>query len=287
MDIAILSDIHGNYVAFEECIKHALERGITTFLFLGDYVGELADPERAMKMLHDLQKEYNCVCVKGNKEDYWIDYRNKSDDDYVWEDNNSTTGMMLYAYNHLTKEDIDFFETLPIMQKIEIEEYPPFIICHGSPYSNNEKMIPDTERIKEIMDSVEEELIICGHSHKASKMIHNGKVVLNAGSVGIPFLSEGKTQYLILHGSENGWEEEFINLEYNIEAVIADMQEDNLHIHAPYWNYSTERLLRDGKISNTTVLVKAMNMCKKELGECNWPIIPEKYWEQAVKEIYG
>lgn len=40
------------------------------------------------------------------------------------------------------------------------------------------------------------------------------------------------------------------------------MDKEKLDIHAPYWNYSTKRLLKDGKISNGTVLTKAIELCK-------------------------
>ncbi len=66
MDIAVLADIHGNYIALDKCIKYAEKRNIDTFLFLGDYVGELAYPEKAMGMLfyaynHLSKKDICCL----------------------------------------------------------------------------------------------------------------------------------------------------------------------------------------------------------------------------------
>ena len=60
MEIAVLSDIHGNYVALEKCIEYALNRNINTFLFLGDYVGELAYPQKTMDILYNLKEKYQC-----------------------------------------------------------------------------------------------------------------------------------------------------------------------------------------------------------------------------------
>lgn len=286
MDIAVLADIHGNYIALDKCIKYAEKRNIDTFLFLGDYVGELAYPEKAMDRLYAIKEKYNCIFIRGNKEEYWIDYRKNGNENWGWEDYNSTTGMLFYAYNHLSKKDIDFFEALPIKQRIEFEGHPPFLICHGSPYWVNEKMIPNSDRIFEIMESSETGLIICGHTHIQNKTIHNGKTTLNPGSVGMPLLSEGETQFLILHSHEKGWQEEFVSLEYEVDEVIEDMRKDNLMLHAPYWSYITERVLRNGRISNAQVLDKAMALCREDVGECVWPHIPERYWEQAVKELY-
>ena len=77
MKIAALSDIHGNYIALQKCIDYALDKGVETFIFLGDYVGELAYPQKTMEIIYSLKEKYNCFFVKGNKEDYWLDYRAK------------------------------------------------------------------------------------------------------------------------------------------------------------------------------------------------------------------
>ena len=35
--IVVLSDIHGNYIAFQKCLEYVLSMGIRTFIFLGDF----------------------------------------------------------------------------------------------------------------------------------------------------------------------------------------------------------------------------------------------------------
>lgn len=70
MNVAVLADVHGNYIALERCLEYAFSRNISTFFFLGDYIGELAHPERTMKILYDMNDRYRCYFIKGNKEDY-------------------------------------------------------------------------------------------------------------------------------------------------------------------------------------------------------------------------
>ncbi|MDE7414826.1 MAG: metallophosphoesterase, partial [Lachnospiraceae bacterium] len=48
MEIAVFSDIHGNYAAFERCIEYVSARNINTFIFLGDYLGEFPYPQKTM-----------------------------------------------------------------------------------------------------------------------------------------------------------------------------------------------------------------------------------------------
>ena len=52
LNIAVLSDIHGNYAALQKCLEHTVKTGIDTFIFLGDYLGELAYPQKTMDILY-------------------------------------------------------------------------------------------------------------------------------------------------------------------------------------------------------------------------------------------
>lgn len=292
MDIAVLADIHSNYIALEHCMSYALQRGIDTFLFLGDYIGDMAYPERTMKLLHEYQEKYTCYFIKGNKENYWLDYRNRGETG--WLEHNSTTGALWYAYQHLEKQDLDFFEQLPISQDYSFETLPTLTACHGSPRNVREALILDEALTKEILETSRTDFILCGHTHVQGKMYYQrkndtaGKVVLNPGSVGLPLKSNHSSQFMILHGENQTWTEEFINLSYDAEEVIAQLTESGLADRAPYWCIITEHLLRtkgDTSIGHAEVLQRAMELCRLETGVCNWPDIPEKYWEIATKEF--
>lgn len=285
MDIAVLSDIHGNYIAFERCLEYAVSRGINTFILLGDYIGELAYPERTMQILYDLVDKYECYFVKGNKEDYWLNYR--SGGEVGWKYKNSASGSLIYAYNLLTTRDMDFFAQLQPVQELTFGKMPPILICHGSPYKVNEKLLPNDDRAIEVINSVATPVILCGHTHVQRKLVHNGKCVLNPGAVGMPLLSEGRTQFLILHGNDGIWSEEFISLKYDVDRVVKELYEVGLHEHAPYWSLISVYVLRGGNIPHGDILSRAMELCEEEAGECVWPDIPEKHWAMAVNEVIG
>ncbi len=283
IDIAVLSDIHGNHIAVERCMEEAVSRGIDTFIFLGDYLGELAYPQRTMELLYEYKEKYTCYFVKGNREDYWLDY--KASGEQGWKDGDSTTGSMWYTYHNLTERDLEFFEGLPIADKVVIADMPEFKICHGSPYSVNEKLLPDNARTREIMEMSDTELILCGHTHRQEIIEHAGKRVLNGGAVGVPLGSEGLTQFLILHGENGIWKDELISLSYDIEGVIEELHEERMQEHAPSWCRVSEHLLYAGEPPHGSVLTRAMELCEEAEGSCEWPNVPEKYWQKAVEEM--
>lgn len=283
MDIAVLSDIHGNYIALESCVSYALDRNINTFIFLGDYIGELAYPQRTMELIYSMQQKYTCYFIKGNKEDYWLNYKRNGESG--WRDKDSTTGALLYAYHHLTQRDMQFFETLEHTGRLTLEGLPALTICHGAPNKINGKLVPGSEATYEAMCNDSSAYILCGHTHRQMEIEHARKKVLNGGSVGVPLDSGGKAQFVILQGRENGWQHEFVSLSYDTEEVIAQLYESGLTESAPCWCRVTEQVLRGGKVSHSTVLTRAMALCEKERGSCEWPNIPEECWEQAVAEL--
>ena len=285
MKIAVLSDIHGNYIALQKCIDYALDKGVETFIFLGDYVGELAYPQKTMEIIYSLKEKYNCFFVKGNKEDYWLDYQ--SNGEKGWNECDSTTGSLYYTYHNLIQKDLEFFKSLSHTAELKFDEFPAITICHGSPQKVNEKLLPNNEKTLAIMEENDASYILCGHSHVQGKIEHNGKIVLNAGAVGVSLHGDGKAQFMILEAVEQKWNYEFISLEYDIEKVIEDLYISGLMQKASAWCKVTVNLLRTGEISHGTVLAKTMELCRNELGECNWPNIPEKYWDLAVREIIG
>ncbi len=283
MDVAVLSDIHGNYVALVKCIEYALSRDIDTFIFLGDYIGELAYPQKTMEIIYGLKEQCNCYFVKGNKEDYWINYSKGGRKG--WKKYDSTTGCLAYAYENLKEKDISFFESLSHVGEVKLPGYPAITICHGSPNSAREELKPEKENTYKVLKQEKNSLILCGHTHRRGKIEQGGKRIINAGSVGISLDGDSKAQFLILHGEESGWNHEFVSVDYDRERVISELYTSGLTTQAPYWCKITESLLRKGNVSHGSVLSKAMELCKQERGVCNWPEIPEQYWELAVAEM--
>lgn len=285
MDIAVLSDIHGNYEALKTCVSYALKRGITTFLFLGDYLGEFAYPQRTLEYLYHLRDTYPCIFIRGNKEDYWLNYRNLGA--VGWKEYDSITGCLYYTYQNITDRDLDFFEGMEISRTITLGDGEPITLCHGSPFSNREKLLPEKENTCGILGHSSTRLILCGHTHIQQKIESGGKTALNPGSVGSPLGICQKTQFMLLHQKDNLWEEEFLSLDYPIQKEIQNLYAARLDKLAPYWCKATILLLKTGINAHALLLQKAMDLCREDRGECIWPDIPEQYCKQAYEFLAG
>lgn len=283
MKIAVLSDIHSNHVALETCIEYAIHQGTDAFLFLGDYLGECGHPEKTMDIIFRLREKYECYFVKGNKEETWLWYINNGPKDLEF--GNSVTGTLLYQYERRTIRTQHFFEKLPLTQVIQWAGFPSIQLCHGSPFVTNQPIKKENEDCYEIIEQCDGDIVLCGHTHRRRVIEYGTKKVYNPGSVGAPLESGGNAQFMILHGADGKWKEEFVDLKYDVERAISVLHDEKLDKYAPYWCQVTEMLLRTGEISHGQVLGNVMEMCREETGKCEWPYIPEKYWKPVLSEL--
>lgn len=282
MDIAVFSDIHGNYIAFQKCLNRALQAGVKEFIFLGDYLGEFPYPQRTMKLLYEMQEKYHCTFIRGNKEDYWLDGKLNGEQ---WKAGSSSTGTLAYTYSHLTPKDLTFFQAMPIQMVLEYEGMESLQLCHGSPEHNKDALHENDEKTNEIIKKCGADYILCGHTHIQTAFTVENKKVWNAGAVGVALQSNGKAQFMILHSKDRGWNPEFVSLEYEKERVIKEFEDSGLLEAAPYWSRTTIHLIQEGAPSHETMLRKAAGYCMQENGTCKWNDIPEKYWKMAVDEM--
>lgn len=281
MKIAVFADIHGNHIALETCLNYCKSQNIDTFLFLGDYIGEMPNPQATMKLLYELNASKQCYFISGNKEDYWINYKNSGEQG--WKDYNSVTGSLLYSYQHLLKQDLDFFMQLPKKLSLQLDGMPVIDLQHIPPYKPySAKEVYEKNRKCTTIDGP---IRLCGHRHIQGIIDYEGSSYLNPGSVGVPLYSHSKTQFIMMDYAKTHWNIDYISLDYNVEKLIQEMYEEKLDQHAPCWTRMSINNLKGGNVSHVYGLKRAMEITKEKYGECNWPEIPEECFEQALAEI--
>lgn len=280
--IAVIGDIHSNHAGLERCISHALDRNVDEFLFLGDYISDCPYPQKTMSILYEMRQKYQCSFIRGNREDYMLNHRKNPNERWTY---SSASGNLLYTYENLTKKDFEFFEGMDIKGLYHKEGYQSFWYCHGSLTKSNELLLPDHSNVDRIMADLDTDLLVSGHTHIQEKRLYGGKKLIHPGAVGVSWYYGGKTQYMILHGNSKGWEEEFFQLEYDVEKAIQEFETSGLNKKAPFWSRLVMQTLRTGVDNSEPCLRLAMQLCEKAEGSVSWPDIPEKYWKQAAEEF--
>ena len=289
---AVFSDIHSNYPAFKACYDDARAHGADCFIFLGDYVSDLADTRETLSLLDEICSTYPTVCLKGNRERYMLEQRNG----VAAFSKGSKTGSLLFTFRQLEKDDLEFFETLPIYDRIEINGIA-FEIAHAA-RGDDRFYFEGTDEWEEcfsrVFDEMETDYLLTGHSHKQYVRCDGGKTILNPGSIGVPRDPDALTQYALIRFDGAVPQFDLRQIPYDVSETIHRQFADGLVDMAPHWAISVLYDVITGK-ENTMELLGRVNEVSGGdpavlRDEAVWHTVAEqlgmKFTEAEILEFY-
>lgn len=286
MNIAVLSDVHSNYVALQACLdyiddyKRRRGRSIDHIFLLGDYVTDGPFPERTMDLIYQTMEKYPCTCVRGNREEYLLEYQNKP---CPWRKSTGTGGL-LYAYEHTRRKDWEFFNSLKNCEIVELEGLEPITVMHGSQLDSRDNYFYDPKRGDAFLKAGSTHIMVGGHSHAQHIVDKFGKIYINPGSVGEALDGVGgHAQFCVLSFDDGRLSVENFMIPYDYEKMLKVSQESDLEEYAFY----LPKLI--GKVYSTGInyFINAFELASEvtglppsEVDEETW----KKVYEQVVKE---
>lgn len=211
MKIAVISDVHGNSVALKEVLLDAKRNGVEMHIFSGDLVNDLPFGNETL----ELMKNVTDLIIEGNKEEYLKEYNRAH---YTWK--NIQFQNTVFMYNELTKENLNLVCNLP--EKLSIEIFGTSLkIVHGSPKSVVEQIHEkDKELIDKYAKELQEDALIFGHTHEPVWYKNvNGKIIANAGCMGVSPYYKAEAEYIILHIKNKNIEVEKRLVPYSTDEV--------------------------------------------------------------------
>lgn len=262
--VAVMSDIHSNYHGLRACYEDAVNCGANGFVFLGDYVSDLAEPEQTMDLIYEIQGKYPTVCLRGNREGYLLNCKNGKE---VFE-KGSKTGSLLFTYTHLRENDFEFFRTKRISDTIEINGVT-FEIAHATLDNDRYYFDSNDGNIARVFPQMRFNYLLTGHSHKQYIEHNADKTIINPGSVGIPQGGSRNPKYAFLE--INGGE-----VPYDITEAIHSQFARGLVDIAKYW---ATGILYD-IITGEECVLKLLKYVKEKNG-----IYDEKVWQTAAESL--
>jgi putative phosphoesterase len=181
MRIAFLSDIHGNYTAFQAVLKDLETQKIDQFISLGDTVTMGPQPVETLKALRGL----GCLYIKGNHDAAVLDPENAE----KFEITHYLVPDLYWCQKQLTPDDRAFLKAFNPMLTLELPNGVKILAFHGSPLSSTDIIQATTP--PEVLDKYfaghNEDIYIGGHSHIQMVRRYGEKLILNSGSVGNAF----------------------------------------------------------------------------------------------------
>lgn len=225
MRLAILSDIHGNLEAFQAVLADLEGQGADELLGLGDLVGYGPDPEDVVR----LARQMGVRSVMGNHE------LGLSDPACLAWFNPQARHSLELTRAMLSDESLAYLADLPRWRAAH-----GCRLVHGFPPDSPTTYLfeADEARVAQVMEELPERICFVGHTHELGLMSvrqgrvrvrplrqgevmleHEGRHLVNAGSVGQPRDGDNRAKYL-LYEPDTG-RLELRRVAYDIAAVAA------------------------------------------------------------------
>jgi putative phosphoesterase len=108
-----------------------------------------------------------------------------------------------YAASKIDRAHRDLLASFAERLVVEVEGVGQVLFCHGSPRSDEEIVTAATTegRLREILAGVEQDLVVCGHTHAQFDRRVGSKRMINAGSIGMPYQGEPVGAFWLLLGA--------------------------------------------------------------------------------------
>lgn len=214
--IAVIADIHGNIPALEAVLDDLAHRQVDEVLVGGDLVGRGPQGGAVVRRIRAL----GLATIGGNHEEYLLAFRRREVPEAWWHGEEWAASRWMAA--ELAADEADFIAELPFSTS-----RGSLRLVHGTPSTNRDGIGPWTrdDDVDAHLDSVDESLLVCAHTHRPLERTTDRGMVVNVGSVGLPFNRDSRAQYAIFQGDPDDerarWQTEFRQVEYDLDAVYA------------------------------------------------------------------
>jgi putative phosphoesterase len=185
MRVAVISDMHGNDLAFEAVEADIQKQRIDQIVCLGDAVQGGPQPAEVVQRLRRL----NCRVVMGNADAWLISGEETADEGIPPERLKKMGEIRLWSLSQLTEDDIDFISDFQPTITIKLENGPDLLCFHGSPTSFDDIILPvaPEEEFQKILGPYTGQILTGGHTHAQQIRRIGDLFFFNPGSVGFAY----------------------------------------------------------------------------------------------------
>lgn len=275
MKFAVLADIHGNLTAFNAVLKDIEKLEINRFIIAGDHIIDCPHHNEVLEKIKDL----NAFVIKGNREKYVLNYHKGMHNEW---NNHKQMAAAVWTHNSMNEENIKYIDELPEQLIISLPKMDTIRVVHGSPFGISEQLFPDKcpERIEKALKSIKESVLVCAHTHESWSKVAYNKLILNPGSVGVPYNKNKFAEYAVLTWNDDQWMASHREVEYDLKELEQSFFESELFQRCSAWSRLTLQSIKEGKDITTEFIKYAYELAEKNSFN-NIKLIPNCIWEKA------
>jgi predicted phosphodiesterase len=181
MRVALISDLHGNELALAQVLTRIRRLGADRVVCLGDVATLGARPREVLAMVADAAD----ICILGNHDEFLLD------------------ALLIERYTEapVIRDAVDWCRAeigaverewlagYAREQELDLGGGARLHLFHGSPRSNMEDILATTpvDAVDTALDGRRATVLAGGHTHLQMLRQHQGMLLVNPGSVGMPF----------------------------------------------------------------------------------------------------
>ena len=232
MRVAVISDMHGNDLAFEAVETDIKNQKVDQIVCLGDAIQGGPQPAEVVQRLRRL----HCPVVMGNADAWLITGEETADEGIPPERLKKMGEIRLWSLSKLTEDDIDFISKFQPTVTIRLKEELDLLCFHGSPASFDELILPaiPEEEFQKILAPYAGQVLTGGHTHAQQIRRLGDLFFFNPGSVGLAyshyqpdgqFLADPWAEYAILTAEKRQVSVEFRRIPIDVQEMIGIYRE--------------------------------------------------------------
>lgn len=218
MRLAVISDIHGNLYSLLRVLEDIDTQDVDSIICLGDLVGYGPHPNEVIAMI----RKRNILCIKGNYDASVVD------NDYTYIRQTVGNAFSLpWTVEELRISNSYYLSSLPIELKMDICG-KKIRFVHGSPRSITEYLDDNNKELEDVMNGIEDDILVCAHTHLPGVKEIGEKLLINDGSVGKPKNGTPNATYVLIDLYNDATPKVKVrSVEYDVQKIVKDMQMKN------------------------------------------------------------
>lgn len=227
MRIAVISDMHGNDVAFEAVEVDLKSQKVDQIVCLGDAVQGGPQPQGVVQRLRQLA----CPVVIGNADAWLLSGKETADEGIPPERLKQMHEIRSWSLSHLSEEEKEFIANFQPTVRIPLGEGPDLLCFHGSPNSFDDVILPTApqEEFEKFLGPYADNILTGGHTHAQQIRRIGENFFFNPGSVGLAynhhqpdnqFRFDPWAEYAILTADHGQVSVEFRRVPYDVQRLI-------------------------------------------------------------------
>lgn len=221
MRLAIISDIHGNLLAFEAALAEIMVDSPDQIICLGDIAERGPHPHNTLQRL----KALNCPVVMGNTDELLLNFNPPSSENLT-----PFLEHIAWCQTQISADDLAFMRTFQPTLEIDLGHGKTLLAYHGSPRHNRDLIFAATphHELEPMLMGHTAAVMVGGHSHLPMLRRHYDQLILNPGSIGLAYMptpngreiNRNRAEYMLLTVERGQVRIEFRQVVYNMNTYI-------------------------------------------------------------------